>query len=784
MRDFDASYDEKVNNLDQMESTAKDLSFTGWLSAKTGLPLGTSPADAQFQSAVKNFTVEDIKSLGSRPNVWIDKQIFNSLPSIDKREWANKVVIEAKRYGVDVAKNYWDNVRNLSAQDIKETSMPGKSGYVKRDVAERARALNDIYQKGRLKESKLKIQTYMENDDPSKIQSLDKAEPGTPLTPARLAYLESITKDPEVARQMAKNLGYEVPEGEEAAMPQAQVEAQPAQQASPMGQVPQEPQSQMQQPAQTQPIGMPQETALEAQGQDIASDTTEPLTEEGKSLPAPLLDFINKKAKEVGETKGFGSPWEDVKRVIKEKYPNVANALSATKKEFNARKEQFVSEINEAPQRRLAKEAEQAKETNTEKPLAKEEKSKGTPKPDIWDSSQKRVQVRALESLIGLPGNAEAVGKWMIGFIPGLKDHTTQHLPTSTDVRNTIKDLTAGAFEPKTEMDEKIDALGSNIVANAMSGGLGFFRTLAIPVIGASTKEGLTYTGFSKNVSDLAASGTMLFFDVMAGRIQNGGARQYATGMLNDADKRLTPGSYVHSRDFNKEARKLEKEMTKGGKSDSHGPALTKIEESLKFSTGGKLPMENAVGMRKTVNEIIEAKGGFDLTKDKSIGKKAVYWLNRFKSLLLKATDQYAKVDPEWGKLNRAGNEAYATWATSNSLGNILQKNFGDKVSDPLTRKLFGFVGVGAKAAATVGAVGLWPIYHTQKIVHRMVASPALRNHYSQVMKNAVEGNILQAGVNMNAIERTMQQMDIKEKKQQFTLVEQARKDVAKKKKR
>ena len=83
----------------------------------------------QLINARKEFLLSNIQRAGSRPNMWIEKQIETMLPRIGESKHAQLTVSEAMKHNVASERLSADVTAELAAQDIEQF------GFEQRDLA-------------------------------------------------------------------------------------------------------------------------------------------------------------------------------------------------------------------------------------------------------------------------------------------------------------------------------------------------------------------------------------------------------------------------------------------------------------------------------------------------------------------------------------------------------------------------------------------------------------------------------------------------------------------------
>lgn len=139
-----------------------------------------TPEGALSLSAVKQYLIDDLASFTGQKNVFLERQILASLPSLGKDPTANEVILNALQTRSALDEASLDIYDKLLSQDVSEKDLVKK-------YTENMRAVeNEV-----LKDSSYKIQKAKENytsqsDYPSFMEK--KVTDGTPLTLTGFIY--------------------------------------------------------------------------------------------------------------------------------------------------------------------------------------------------------------------------------------------------------------------------------------------------------------------------------------------------------------------------------------------------------------------------------------------------------------------------------------------------------------------------------------------------------------------------------------------------------------------
>ncbi len=166
----------KESYVNAMEDAVinEDLSF--WtpdnLANITGLEFLRSAKGAQFVSAAKNYFIDDLKSSGARPNMFIEKQLVDALAKVGRSQEANQVVIESFKFKNDLDKNWLETVRNLEKQyDETLGYLPGSLSRIAEEATKPF-----VQERQKQYESRLKELAIQEKSKDKKKSSNKKEE--------------------------------------------------------------------------------------------------------------------------------------------------------------------------------------------------------------------------------------------------------------------------------------------------------------------------------------------------------------------------------------------------------------------------------------------------------------------------------------------------------------------------------------------------------------------------------------------------------------------------------
>lgn len=378
------------------------------------------------------------------------------------------------------------------------------------------------------------------------------------------------------------------------------------------------------------------------------------------------------------------------------------------------------------------------------------------------ERQQARMTSRGLETIVGAPGD-------ILSFAASLFGKEQNILPTSESLKKKSEELSQGYLSPKNKLEEFGDELVSDITSFALPGAKHYSiaRNLGIPIVANLAKEGIKYA--SKNDKDAAYGkmGTMLILDLMSHRKGlGGGAKQFAGSLFRQAEEALPKGQSIKAIGLQKSLNNLKNTLEMGGDVPSTRDALKKISEINSEIKNGKIDVKNLAAYRPAINEIIESFGGFEMQLPKKIKQKAIFNLNQVKGQVIKDLNEYGKtLNPEFGKLHTAANEAWAAYENSNKIANFIQKHVGKSLKSTAAKSILATTtgGLAAKSALAapagtaalgtlgIGVAGAWEGF---KVLNRMKNSPTLRKHYTNIITGALKGNTAQVSKNAKLLDK------------------------------
>lgn len=378
-------------------------------------------------------------------------------------------------------------------------------------------------------------------------------------------------------------------------------------------------------------------------------------------------------------------------------------------------------------------------------------------------------------TVLGLPGDLVAFGRGLFGL--------ETDLPGSSDIQKGFEKLSGGYLEPQNDLEKKSDELMKDIYGMSQGGRTTIARNIGIPIASNLLKEGIKDLGGNEKQATYSKIGTMFLLDLLHARQTKGlgGAKKFAGDLFQQSEASIPQGATTSAQELETSLKRLRHDLSSGGTAPSKTNSITKIDEVLGSIDNGQIDVKKLTDFRKTINELIESRGGFDITPPKNVQQKAIYNLNKVKEKVIDSLNDYGKVNTKFGNLNKSANEAYAVYSASNKFTNFAKK-YSDKISSKAVKTMLGLSGVGgtylfptAGASTLAGSAAFLPVYQASKLTQRVYQSPTLRKYYTDMVKDVVSGNNSQALQNLQSLDKHFQN---EERKTEYR-IKQLKKEVS-----
>lgn len=169
-----------------------------------------SPEGEAFRTAIKDFFLSDMRALGAKQNMFIEKMMSSILPSVGKTQEANMSWVEMQRMKIALDKEKQRLIEEATPSHLDQYGNP------------KASLINDVNKKMMDFSNKMQDRTAYHlkeitemNKSIDDLKDLSKVSSGTPLTAKRAkAFVEMTNGDIDKAIQVAKKLNYKIPDRE------------------------------------------------------------------------------------------------------------------------------------------------------------------------------------------------------------------------------------------------------------------------------------------------------------------------------------------------------------------------------------------------------------------------------------------------------------------------------------------------------------------------------------------------------------------------------------------
>lgn len=338
-------------------------------------------------------------------------------------------------------------------------------------------------------------------------------------------------------------------------------------------------------------------------------------------------------------------------------------------------------------------------------------------------------------------------------------------LPTSSELRKKAEERSEGYLKPKTKAEENASELVHDITSFFApgTGKLSFVKKLGIPLLANLSKEGIRYAGGTEKQQAYTKLGVMLPLVMM----NPGGAKKHAESLFQKSEALVPENAFISTNSLTPKLKNLEIKLQKGrGASEpSKAEALTLIKDIEKKIVNNKIPVHEAIELRKDINKLIKRAGGFDIPKDEKIS--LLKNINEIKNGIISTIEDYGVQNPQFGKLNRAANESFAVIENSNRASRTIEKALKKPITNNTLKILLGispYIGAGAAgivspvaAAGTLAGVGS---YNAIKLFERIRKSPELRKYYQNVLIEGMKENVPAVTQNLQKLDKKLEKKD------------------------
>lgn len=396
-----------------------------------------------------------------------------------------------------------------------------------------------------------------------------------------------------------------------------------------------------------------------------------------------------------------------------------------------------------------------------------------------------RSGARAVESIVGMPGDLIALGRDIVSGVTGADLGNRTLLPESKDIRERVTEpLTGDYLKPQGAGEAFLDQivgeaasllLPSGVVGKAAKAGskLGAAKTIGKAAAKATAKSALA------NVSGWAAE------EMGAGPIGQAAVRIGSVALANGigaltggrkALQNLKDTSYKQAQDALKgnptiniapELRKIDKLISKINKSDiADKDFLVKRLENVKEIATKKVPamagkrvpsglldfegkplttrLKGTPGVKggiAPIKDLLRIKQGWnDQVSTKELTKMGNHYYKEGMDIIKGAIGRYGAKNPDFYKPFLQAEDIHKGMVASNWILDKYNK-VGNSLKNPLTNALLFGAGSGLPKVSATGIVGFIGAHEIARAVSLINNSATARQYYKNALKSALTGN-------------------------------------------
>ena len=452
--------------------------------------------------------------------------------------------------------------------------------------------------------------------------------------------------------------------------------------------------------------------------------------------------------------------------------------------EFNSKYERAI-ELGHTPEQIFNKAHQSNKSKSEQKKL--QELQNEELDPEI-ERHLARLTSRGLEQILGAPGNLRDLAYAVKdiykekGFLPNVKginklkmpdlkepeafkkleeaipiaktvSTLLGYLPTSKDIKKFSEEKSQGFTSPKNNIEKIGDEVFENLVSNALpgQGPRNVYRNIAAPIAGVLGKEGVKYLGGGEKSQALTQLGLNIAVPLMAGN-----APQLNRDIWNDV-RRNVPNVNINTNTMLQRAQDLRARIQRGLGSRSENQATTTLDRLIEKLERGQISADELMASNISLNEIVG---------DPELFGRGGHLFEEMRGIIRDGMEQVGQHAPEWYQNWQRANEVHGAIANSNYIANTIRNHSEPLVSEG-ARALFHAAAHGtAKAAGTLPPIYL--IYKGTQVLNRMASSPNLMQYYTNVLTNALRGNVANAAANLEKLDEALLKEEKKETKPPF----------------
>jgi hypothetical protein len=403
--------------------------------------------------------------------------------------------------------------------------------------------------------------------------------------------------------------------------------------------------------------------------------------------------------------------------------------------------------------------------------LSGKEKGSFTHAMEEFDRHKGRTIARGLETVLGapragvefleglVPEKALIKGAEKIGLGKGAKNllETAKKyapyklLPTSTDIReNVTKYLFGEKLEPKNEWERKADDLVSDFTALALplpGQKLKLLRPALTALGGNIASDIIGRMGGSHKSQTYAKLGTFL----VGSLIHPKEAANLKDQLYSEARAARPTDAVVTAKNLYPKTKNLKNTLKKGGEAQSKSGALKKLDEIERSIKDGNIEVEELESFKRSINESLS--GLYDEFKTNKVGRKAAKKnLQDVSKIIDETLREYGKENPQWEAAYRPANEVHGAIESSKKVRRSIVRH-AKHLGFPALLAELGLYHAGGTLTAGVTTAAGAAVLGGGEVVARIMRSPTLRKHYSNLINAALKDDVVAMGQNLQKLD-------------------------------
>ncbi len=324
-------------------------------------------------------------------------------------------------------------------------------------------------------------------------------------------------------------------------------------------------------------------------------------------------------------------------------------------------------------------------------------------------------------------------------------------------------------LRPKNKIEKFANELGTDaaelyLPGKAFKGGqyaLSPLKSIGISVAGNGLGEATTqYTG-DESKGNLVKHATMLALSLF-----NKPKAEAIVGQEYGKAQKLLPANATENatkleRNLNGLKNQVLNKRQYADLSDKEKFVIDEADKVLRQIVNGEVNIDTLVSVKRTLNDNLN-KFIFS-SPDKSKNSGARQLTKNIVGYIKDTFEDYGKKNPEWWKVQKGADDAFGAVQQSNKISRILEPYLKGR-PEGLAHLLGGAYTLGSSLVSGPLAATSFAGYQAYKLLHRISASPVLRNHYGKVISAAAKENPKLLKDALDVLQGDIQKSESKEK--------------------